>query len=161
MQLDFLVAENVTLAFSGFKKILNPWWLNRRGKIIGGCVEVDRWLQNFCSLLCPVANDDVLLLSAFRYFDSSACVEKRKHSTPSPFNLTPSKSQKPHQHRIPLLIQLKQSLSLSKNPTLKLNSNSQMLPRPLHLTIFVKLQNLDTSLQTFNLLCMTLNVYFR
>jgi len=43
------VAENVTLTFRGFKKILNPWWLNRRGKIIGGCVEVDRWLQNFCS----------------------------------------------------------------------------------------------------------------
>jgi len=38
----------VTLTFRGFKKILNPWWLNRRGKIIGGCVEVDRWLQNFC-----------------------------------------------------------------------------------------------------------------
>jgi len=39
----------VTLTFRGFKKILNPWWLNRRGKIIGGWVEVDRWLQNFCS----------------------------------------------------------------------------------------------------------------
>jgi hypothetical protein len=50
-KLDFLVAENVTLTFRGFKKILNPWWLNRRGKIIGGWVEVDRWLQNFCSRL--------------------------------------------------------------------------------------------------------------
>jgi len=48
-ELDFLVAENVTLTFRGFKKILNPWWLNRRRKIIGGWVEVDRWLQNFCS----------------------------------------------------------------------------------------------------------------
>jgi len=49
-KLDFFVAENVTLTFRGFKKILNPWWLNRRGKIIGGWVEVDRWLQNFCSV---------------------------------------------------------------------------------------------------------------
>ena len=50
-KLDFLVAENVTLTFRGFKKILNPWWLNRRGNIIGGWVEVDRWLQNFCSVI--------------------------------------------------------------------------------------------------------------
>ena len=48
-KLDFFVAENVTLTFRDFKKILNPSWLNRRGKIIGGWVEVDRWLQNFCS----------------------------------------------------------------------------------------------------------------
>jgi len=52
------VAENVTLTFRGFKKILNPWWLNRRGKIIGGWVEADRWLQNFCSGL--VTLDDSL-----------------------------------------------------------------------------------------------------
>jgi len=51
-KLDFLVAETVTLTFRGFKKILNPSWLNRRGKMIGGWVEVDRWLQNFCSLSC-------------------------------------------------------------------------------------------------------------
>jgi hypothetical protein len=54
-KLDFLVAENVTLTFRGFKKISNPWWLNRRGKIIGGCVEVDRWLQNFCSVISAIA----------------------------------------------------------------------------------------------------------
>ena len=48
-KLDFFVAENVTLTFRGFKKVLNPLWLNWRGKIIGGWVEVDRWLQNFCS----------------------------------------------------------------------------------------------------------------
>jgi len=49
MQTRFFGGQNVTLTFRGFKKILNPWWLNRRGKIIGGWVEVDRWLQNFCS----------------------------------------------------------------------------------------------------------------
>jgi len=64
-------------------------------------------------------------------------VSKEKALYPFPFQSHPLKISKYyHQHRIPLLIQLKQTLSLSKNPTLKLNSNSQMLPRPLHLTIF-------------------------
>jgi len=48
----------VTLTFRGFKKILNPWWLNRRGKIIGGWVEVDRWLQNFCSQISVTSQCD-------------------------------------------------------------------------------------------------------
>jgi len=56
----------VTLTFRGFKKILNPWWLNRRGKIIGGWVEVDRWLQNFCSRIAL----------------SLACTEARPSDTP-------------------------------------------------------------------------------
>ena len=49
MQTRFFGGRERDMTFRGFKKILNPWWLNRRGKIIGGWVEVDRWLQNFCS----------------------------------------------------------------------------------------------------------------
>ena len=48
-RLDFLVAGDRDFDFGGFKMIINPWWLNRGGKIIGGWVEVDWWLQNFCS----------------------------------------------------------------------------------------------------------------
>ena len=49
-RLDFLVAGDRDFDFGGFKMIINPWWLNRGGKIIGGWVEVDWWLQNFCSM---------------------------------------------------------------------------------------------------------------
>jgi len=45
-----LVAENVTLIPDGSKKVLIHWWLEKGGQKIGGWVEVDWWLQNFCSV---------------------------------------------------------------------------------------------------------------
>ena len=61
----------MTLTFRGFKKILNPSWLNRRGKIIGGWVEVDRWLQNFCSLFLLCSLSALLLSFLYNYLGTA------------------------------------------------------------------------------------------
>ena len=44
-----LVAENVTFLVGGSENTLIHWWLRKGGLKIGGWVEVDWWLQNFCS----------------------------------------------------------------------------------------------------------------
>ena len=44
-----LVAENVTFFVGGSENTLIHWWLRKGGLKIGGWVEVDWWLQNFCS----------------------------------------------------------------------------------------------------------------
>jgi len=49
MQTRFFRGQERDFDLPWLQKILNPSWLNRSGKIIGGWVEVDRWLQNFCS----------------------------------------------------------------------------------------------------------------
>jgi len=48
-----LVAENVTFFDDGSENTSIHSWLRKWGKKIGGWVEVDWWLQNFCScILC-------------------------------------------------------------------------------------------------------------
>jgi len=55
------MAGNVTSSPGCSNNGLISWWLTKGGKIIGGWVKVDWWLQNFCSLY--PAGDDLQVLS--------------------------------------------------------------------------------------------------